>query len=233
MHNVPATQLRGSRLETTRRTFLSQGASAIGLVLVSSLTPELMAQAHQHVKEIARDGNPHTFRFLTPQEAADLDAFAAQIVPSDETPGAREAGAVYFADYVMSSINPEQQADFRKALALLRIAAAQQQRGAASFAALPVEEQIVVMKRMEKPPEGNAVAAMNSVAAEAGSGTTSGTTGVEAFGALRFMVLAGTFCDPSLGGNQFQIGWKLLGFNDQSYWAPPFGYYDAHAEEKA
>ena len=30
-----------------------------------------------------------------------------------------------------------------------------------------------------------------------------------------------------------KIGWNLIGFDDQAYWAPPFGYYDAHPEEKA
>jgi len=38
------------------------------------------------------------FRFLTQDEARDVEALAAQIVPSDDTPGAREAGALHFID---------------------------------------------------------------------------------------------------------------------------------------
>ena len=146
---------------------------------------------------------------------------------TDGTPGAREAGAVYFADYVLATINPEQQKPFRGALAALHAASLKVDPAAASFASLPSEKQIEILKTMEKPPSG--AAAANGIAAESGVGGKA----AEAFGMLRAVVLTGTFSDPSLHGNRFKIGWNLIGFDDQSYWAPPFGYYDAHAEEKA
>jgi gluconate 2-dehydrogenase gamma chain len=213
-------------LENTRRRFLAQSAGALGLLFLDSLTPQLIAQATQHARQTAAGGT-HAFKFLTQPEAADFEAFAAQILPSDDgTPGAREAGAVYFADYILSAINPEQQQDFRGALKVLHLAAATAQPGA-SFASLPVEKQIAVMKTMDKPASSGE--SNNSVAAETGAGNNQ----ADAFGALRTMVLMGTFCDPSLHGNRNKIGWNLIGFNDQAYWASPFGYYDAHAEEKA
>lgn len=216
-------------MDTTRRTFLSQGAGALGLLFLSSLTPELIAQAHKHAQSSANAAEPHAFKFLTQQEAADFDAFAAQIIPSDGTPGAREAGAVYFVDYVLTNINPEQQKDFRGAMGRLHNAAIQAQPGVASFAALPSEKQIEVMTRMEKPPGADA-AGPNPFADPVHNG---GSPDTQAFGLLRATVITGTFCDPSLGGNRDQIGWKLIKFDNQAYWAPPFGYYDAHAEEKA
>lgn len=213
-------------MESTRRKFLSQSAGALGLLFLDSLTPQLIAQATQHARAAASAGT-HTFKFLTQQEAADLDAFAAQIIPSsDGTPGAREAGAVYFADYVLSTINSEQQPDFRSALKELHLAAAKVQPGA-PFASLPIEKQLAVMKAMDKQPDSGD--ANSSVAAETGAGNKA----AEAFSGLRTVVLMGTFCDPSLQGNRLKIGWNLIGFNDQAYWAPPFGYYDAHAEDKA
>jgi hypothetical protein len=222
-------------VENTRRKFLAQGAGALGLLFLDSLTPQLIAQASQHARTAAAATDQNTLRFLTAQEAADFDAFATQIIPStDGTPGAHEAGVVYFADYVLTAINPEQQQDFRGALAALRQAAKAVQPGVASFAALPPDKQVAVMKAMEKPAEGK-----NGVAAEAGAGNgTVGETGgpnkaAEAFGNLRAVVLTGMFSDPSLHGNRAKIGWKLIGFDDQAYWAPPFGYYDAHGEEKA
>jgi gluconate 2-dehydrogenase gamma chain len=211
-------------LETTRRSFLAQSAGALGILFLDSLTPQLFAQAHEHARAAATSGS-QSFQFLTKQEAADFEAFSAQIIPTDETPGAREAGAVYFADYVLSTINPEQQQDFRNALALLRVASAEAQPGAASFSVLLVDKQIAVMKAMEKGAEGNALVA-DPTESEAAKRA-------EAFGLLRATGLVGTFSDPSLHGNRDQIGWKLIGFNDQAYWAPPFGYYDAHAEDKA
>jgi hypothetical protein len=224
-------------VENTRRKFLAQGAGALGLLFLDSLTPQLIAQASQHARAAAAS-DQNTLRFLTAQEAADFDAFAAQIIPStDGTPGAHEAGVVYFADYVLATINPEQQKDFRGALAALRSAAIAAQPGVASFASLPPDKQIAVMKAMEKPPSSSET--NNGMAAEAGASTgTVGETGgpnkeAEAFGNLRAVVLTGMFSDPSLHGNRLQIGWKLIGFDDQAYWAPPFGYYDAHSEEKA
>jgi hypothetical protein len=212
-------------LEHSRRKFLAQSAGALGLLFLDSLTTPLIAQAKQHARE-ANSTEAQSFKFLTPKEAADFDAFAAQIIPSaDGAPGAREAGAVYFADYVLTAINPEQQQDFRGALAALHAATIKAQPGATSFAALPMEQQLAVMKAMEKP----ATEAVNGLAASSGLGGKD----AEAFGGLRAMVLMGTFCDPSLHGNRLNIGWSLIGFDDQSYWAPPFGYYDAHQEEKA
>lgn len=214
-------------MEHTRRKFLAQSAGALGLLFLDSLTPQLIAQAIQHAHTASSAGTTE-FQFLTPQQAADFDAFAAQIIPStDGTPGAHEAGAVYFADYILTAINPEQQQDFRGTLAALHAATLKVEPGAASFASLPSEKQIAVIKAMEKPP--SATAASNSIAAESGAGGKD----AEAFAGLRAMVLMGTFCDPSLHGNRLNIGWNLIGFNDQSYWAPPFGYYDAHPEEKA
>jgi len=214
-------------LEHTRRSFITQSLGAVGLLFLDSLTPQLIAQASQHAHE-ASTANTLSFKFLTPQEAADFDAFAAQIIPStDGTPGAHEAGAVYFADYVLSAINPEQQQDFRGALAGLHAASLKAEPATTSFAALPPEKQIVVIKAMEKPPTG--AAASNGIAAESGAGGKD----TEAFNGLRAMVLMGTFCDPSLHGNRSKIGWNLINFNDQAYWAPPFGYYDADAEERA
>ena len=211
-------------MEHTRRSFLTRSIGALGLLFLDSLTPQLIAQATQHAKAATATGT-QAFKFLTPQEAADFEAFSAQIIPStDGTPGAREAGAVYFADYVLTAINPEQQQDFRGALAALHAATLEAQPAATSFASLPSEKQIAIMKAMDKP-----AGAGNGIAAESGLGGKE----AEAFGALRGMVLVGTFCDPSLHGNRDKIGWNLISFNDQSYWAPPFGYYDAHAEEKA
>ena len=213
-------------MEHTRRSFLAQSAGALGLLFLDSLTPQLIAQANEHAKAAAAESKE--LRFLTPQEAADFDAFASQIIPStDGTPGAHEAGAVYFADYVLAVLNPEQQKDFRGALAALRAATLKAEPEEASFASLTSEKQIAVIKTMEKPPSG--AAASNGIAAESGAGGKD----AEAFGGLRAMVLMGTFCDPSLKGNRFKIGWNMIGFDDQSYWAPPFGYYDANREEKA
>jgi hypothetical protein len=40
------------------------------------------------------------------------------------------------------------------------------------------------------------------------------------------------FAMPSYGGNRNHAGWKMLGFEHQMAWLPPFGHYDAQATSK-
>lgn len=54
------------------------------------------------------------WEFFTPEEAADFDAVSAQIVPTDETPGAREARVVRFADHALATAFKGNQAQFRR-----------------------------------------------------------------------------------------------------------------------
>ena len=46
------------------------------------------------------------------------------------------------------------------------------------------------------------------------------------FERMRLLTLVGMFAMPKYGGNRDGIGWKLLGFQDQHIFQPPFGYYD-------
>ncbi len=184
----------------TRRLFLGQAGASLGLLWLGSLTPDLLAQAHAHAQAAGQSGTK-TYRFFTPQQAAEFDAFSAQIIPTDDTPGAREANVVHFTDYVLSTIDNDQQTQVTDALKALHDQVAKTVPGATSFAALNSAQQIEVMKAMEK---------------------------TDAFDVLRGFTLTGFFCDPSMGGNKDKVGWKLIGFPDDFLYKPPFGYYDAH-----
>jgi gluconate 2-dehydrogenase gamma chain len=192
--------------DQTRRMFLGKAGASLGLLCLSSLTPDLLAKAHAYAQS-AGAGGAKSYRFFTPQQAADFDAFSAQILPTDETPGAREANVVHFTDYVLSTIDRDQQAAMKDAFKALHDQVAKTVPGATSFAAITSAQQIEVMKAMEAIQDA------------------------EAFGLLRGFTLTGFFCDPALGGNKNQVGWKLIGFQDDFLYKPPFGYYDAHYDE--
>jgi len=189
--------------DQTRRIFLGQAGASLGLLWLNCLTPELLAQAHAHAQSAGQSG-AKSYRFFTPQQAAEFDAFSAQIIPTDDTPGAREANVVHFADYVLSTVDSDQQAAVKDALKALQEQVGKTVAGATSFVAITSAQQIEVMKAMEKTP---------------------------AFGVLRGFTLTGFFCDPALGGNKDKVGWKLIEFKDDFYYKPPFGYYDAHYDE--
>jgi gluconate 2-dehydrogenase gamma chain len=189
--------------DQTRRIFLGQAGASLGLFWLGSLTPDLLAQAHAHAQAAGQSGTK-TYRFFTAQQAAEFDAFSAQIIPTDDTPGAREANVVHFTDYVLSGIDSDQQAQVKDAFKALHEQVAKTVPGATSFAAITSAQQIEVMKAMEK---------------------------TDAFDVLRGFTLTGFFCDPSMGGNKDKVGWKLIGFQDDFLYKPPFGYYDAHYDE--
>ena len=71
--------------------------------------------------------------------------------------------------------------------------------GASGFADLASERQIELMRSIEKTPF---------------------------FERARTLVLVGVFADPSWGGNRDHVGWKLVKFDHQPTYQPPFGYYD-------
>ena len=47
------------------------------------------------------------------------------------------------------------------------------------------------------------------------------------FELVRLHTIMGYLSRPEYGGNHDQAGWKLIGFEDQMTYDPPFGYYDS------
>lgn len=132
-------------------------------------------------------------------EAAEFAAIAARILPTTETPGATEAGVIYFIDTVLSSSRSELLAPLREGLAALQHAA-HSNYGDPHFSKLEPAEQDVLLHTIEK---------------------------TEFFATMRFLTLAGMFALPEYGGNREHMGWDLIGFDHRHAWQPPFGYYDA------
>jgi gluconate 2-dehydrogenase gamma chain len=131
----------------SRRAFVTRLVTGTGAAIALGALPD-WAAAHEHaaaqVKSAAKK-----LAFFTAAEAAEMDAFCAQIIPSDEEgPGAREAGSLYFIDYVLKHTEPNQQPVFRKGLQMLGDDAAPHK-----FSELPNEQQIAIMKKIEATAE--------------------------------------------------------------------------------
>jgi gluconate 2-dehydrogenase gamma chain len=141
---------------------------------------------------------------LTPGEAEEFAAIAARIVPTDDTPGATEAGAVFFIDRVLGSSRAELLPSLREGLRSLQ-AAARAAHGSSRFATLPVAQQDELLRQIERSAF---------------------------FASVRYLTVCGTFASPEYGGNRDFVGWRMTGFDHRHVWAPPFGYYDADYLEK-
>ena len=166
--------------------------------LALAATSAAVLAAQQHAHQAVNSSEPPPFSVLTPHEAMELGAMANQIIPSDETPGAREAGVVYFIDRALATFDGDKRAIYTQGLA-----EAERKRAemfpSMSFADLRPEQQIQLLHAIEK---------------------------TDFFELLRTHTIMGYFGNPSYGGNRNKAGWKLIGFDDRHQFEPPFGYYD-------
>ena len=94
-------------------------------------------------REAAVQRDAQQFTTLTPKLAATLEAMAARILPTTDTPGAREAGAVWFMDTALRRDLPEAQALLEQG------AAALDSDAGGSFTAKTDEEQDRLLQKIE------------------------------------------------------------------------------------
>jgi len=180
----------------SRRAFLAGSTSA----WLAASWPGILA-AQKHAQEAVQSGAPGKLEFLSAEQAAAVEAITAQIIPSDETPGAREAGTVHFIDHALATFEHDKQAAYTQGLVDLDAKAREVSGGSGKFSALTGAQQMQVLTAIEKTPF---------------------------FALIRMHTVVGFFANPEYGGNEAKIGWKLMGFEDNFNYQPPFGYYDAH-----
>ena len=104
-----------------------------------------------------------------------MEAIAAQIIPTDDGPGAKEAGAVYFIDRALSTFDKDRLAAYTKGLKNLESVSRKLFSRTGKFAALNAEQQIKVLQSIEKS---------------------------EFFEVVRSHTVAGFLANPSYGGNR-------------------------------
>ena len=185
--------------QLSRRLWLGGSAA----LLATHWTEILAAQAHAH--EAMRSASPATLSTLDAKEAKEIEAIASQIIPSDGSPGAREAGVIYFIDRSLGTFDEDKRAIYRRGLEETQSKRTKLFPGSKSIAALRPEEKVRLLQAIEK---------------------------TEFFELVRTHSILGFFGNPSYGGNLDLAGWKLIGFEDRFQFEPPFGYYDdpAHTE---
>src|SRR5229473_6126458 len=101
--------------ELNRRNFLLRAGAGFSAAWVSANWPGLLSAA-THAHQAAKAATPPKFEFFTPEEAAEIEAITARIIPTDDTPGAREAGVVYFIDRGLATFGSEDQKTYREGL---------------------------------------------------------------------------------------------------------------------
>jgi len=184
---------------SSRRQFVIRSLSGIGSAWLTLHWPAILA-AHDHAHEAAQADAPVTFQFFSPAQATEIEAAAAQIIPSDETPGAREARVVYFIDRALVTFERDKQPAYTRGLEDLEIKTKSLFSPAEKFSSLSQAQQVRLLEAIEQ---------------------------TEFFELLRMHTIIGFLARPEYGGNHDQVGWKLIGFENKGVYSPPFGYYDA------
>src|SRR2546421_12883838 len=81
--------------ELNRRHFLLRAGAGLSAAWVSANWPALLSPA-THAHNAAKAATPPKSEFFTPEEAAEVEASTPRLIPTDDTPGEREAGVAYF-----------------------------------------------------------------------------------------------------------------------------------------
>lgn len=178
----------------SRRAFLAESSAYSGAAWIAANFPAILA-----AQKSAQQGG---LTFFTPEQMKEVEAIVAQIIPADETPGAKEAHCHYFIDRALSGFAKANQGAYTKGLEDLQGRTRQMFPNASRFSELSAAQQIQALSAIEKTPF---------------------------FSLIRNHTVIGFFARPEHGGNFEKIGWKLIDYNDSLNHKPPFGYYDAQA----
>ena len=207
--------------ELDRRHFLSRGLAAVGATWTAAHWPALLSAA-EHAHQAAASREPQKFEFFTPAEAKEIAALASCIIPSDGTPGAREAGVIYFIDRALVTFSVEDQKTYREGLPELQKRVTELFPGVALFSAATPDQQEAVLESLDEagakaaPQRPQRLRYRRSAAAQ------------PLFEVLRVHTIAGFLIDPEVGrkGNRDGLGWAVIGREPGHGFRPPFGFYD-------
>ncbi len=207
--------------ELDRRQFLSRGLAAVGATWTAAHWPAVLSAA-EHAHKAAASPETQKFEFFTPAEAREIEALSSCIIPSDGTPGAREAGVVYFIDRALVTFSVDDQKTYREGLPELQKRVTELFPGASLFSAATPDQQEAVLESLDEagvkasPQRPQRLRYRRSAAAQ------------PLFEVLRVHTIAGFLIDPEVGrkGNRDGLGWAVIGREPGHGFQPPFGFYD-------
>ncbi len=177
-------------------------ASGVGAAWLAAHHAEIL-EARDYVDSAA--GQRRDFAFFTDEQAVEVEAMAAQIIPTDETPGAKEARVVAFIDRALATFESDRQEAYKEGLKELASKTQDMYPGKGPFSALKEKQQIQLLTAIED---------------------------TDFFNLVRTHTVTGFFASPVHGGNYGKAGWELIGYDDALDHTPPFGYYDALPESR-
>jgi len=199
--------------ELSRRTFLLRAGTGISAAWISANWPALLF-ASKHAHNSASAAKPPKLEFFTPEQAIEIDAVSARIIPTDELPGAREAGVLYFIDRGLATFSADDQKTYREGLPELQGRVTEMFPNATKFSSLTPQQQDEVLHSLDE----NAPSPRRPFRPR--------PSAQNFFETVRQHTIAGFLIDPDYGGNDSGAGWKVIGREREHMFQAPFGFYD-------
>src|ERR1700676_1485021 len=99
----------------SRRGFLSQTVTGISAAWISAHWPAMLSAA-AHARQTVKSASPAKCEYFSPEQATEIDAISARIIPTTDTPGAHEAGVVFFIDRALVTFAKDDQKIYAEGL---------------------------------------------------------------------------------------------------------------------
>ncbi len=200
----------------TRRKFLLQGVGGISAAWTATHWPAAVAAA-LHARGAMQSSSPTAFEFFTTEMAAEIEAAAARIVPTNDTPGAREAGVVCFIDRALMTFTKNDQELYHEGLKQLQARTRELYPTIPKFSSATPEQQDEILRSLD------------TGATQSDRPFRPGPEGQGFFETLRQHTILGFLIDPDADrrGNKDGVGWRVIGREREHMFRPPYGHYDA------
>lgn len=204
-----------NQTSTDRRNFLAQLSGLAGTTWLSAHWPAVAAAA-QHAHETMHAATAPKLKVFTPEQAREVEAICACIIPSDEQPGAHEAGVVYFIDYALQTFAADDRKIYDEGLPRIQKLTQQTFPGVKKFSQASAEQQQKILSQFATSERGS------------GRGLPFGEAneGDPFFNTIWAQTIAGFLVAPEGHGSADYVGWKVIDRDPAMAFQPPFGFYD-------
>ena len=180
-----------------RRRFLQMGAIGTGSLL---LLPRCVASSGMS-----------PWRFFSPEEAKLLDSLVEQIIPTDEWPGAKDAGVTNYIDKQLVGPLSRHQDKYRKGLAA--VVESCKKLYQKQFEELSWDEQTDFLKKMESGKLPGLLKGEKKGDVQQEPELWNDGFDRQFFGLLRDHSMQGFYGSPRHGGNKDYVSYRMVGLD--------------------
>ena len=185
----------------------------MGTAWLAANWPSILSAA-THAHQAAKATGHPKLEFFTPEEAIEIDAISSRVIPTDETPGAHEAGIVYFIDRALVTFASDAQPAYKKGFPVLQSHTKEFSPALEKFSSATPEQQDQILHSFAKPADRKPRA------------FGAAPPDPDFFEVVRQHTIIGFLIDPDTRGDSHGYGWKLIGREREHMFQSPFGFYD-------